>query len=373
MPRALKPKRGRRPDCAEREASAGVGGCALPGVSIIIPARGETAALPAALASTLAQDYAGAVEIIIADGSEGPDMAAMVRARFPGARLVSNPDRHIPGGLNRAVAAATHPVIVRCDAHCELPPDYVRRAVAVLERTGAANVGGRQRPAGDTPFTRAVALAMISPLGAGDARYRLGGPEGPADTVFLGVFRRAALEAAGGFNESLHRNEDYEMNWRLRARGETVWFDPALVVRYRPRESPGALARQYFANGWWKRIMLGRHPRSCRWRQLAAPALLLGLAASLALAAAGAPLAGAALPGAYGLALAFCAALAAGRGGGAAALRCRWCSPPCISPGRADSGRRRSRPKMPAMTRPARPLQPGRAAAATRPHAPAAR
>ena len=299
-------------------AAAGTGG--PPGVSIVVPARDEAAALPAALASALAQDYAGALEIVVADGSEGPAMAAMVAERFPGVRLVANPDRHIPGGLNRAVAAARHPVIVRCDARCELPPDYVTRAVAILERTGAANVGGRQRPAGDTAFSRAVALAMVTPLGAGDARYRLGGPEGLADTVFLGVYRRDALEAAGGFDESLWRNEDYELNWRLRARGETVWFDPALAVRYRPRESLGALARQYAANGWWKRVMLRRHPRSWRWRQLAAPALALGLAASLALIAAGAPLAGAVLPGAYAVALAGAAALAAGRGAGAAAL-----------------------------------------------------
>ena len=291
-----------------------------PGVSIVIPARDEAALLPAALASACAQDYAGAMEVVVADGSERGAMAAMVGARFPGVRLVSNPDRHIPGGLNRAVAAAAHPVIVRCDARCELPPGYVHRAVAVLERTGAANVGGRQRPVGDTAFTRAVALAMVSTLGAGDARYRLGGPEGPADTVFLGVFRRAAIEAAGGFDESLHRNQDYELNWRLRARGETVWFDPALEVRYRPRESPGALARQYFGYGWWKWVMLRRHPRSWRWRQLAAPALGLGLAASVALVASGAPLAGAALPGTYALALAGGAARAAGRGAGAAAL-----------------------------------------------------
>ncbi len=144
---------------------------------------------------------------------------------------------------------------------------------------------------------------MTTWLGAADARYRIGGYEGPADTVFLGVFRREALEAAGGFDETLRRNEDYALNWRLREQGRTVWLDPRLKVAYQPRGSLGALARQYFANGWWKRIMLGRHPRSLRWRQCAAPVLALGLAGSAGLAAAGLVGAGAVLPAAYLLAL----------------------------------------------------------------------
>ena len=152
---------------------------------------------------------------------------------------------------------------------------------------------------------------MTAALGAGDARYRLGGGAGPADTVFLGVFRREALEAAGGFDETLLRNEDYELNWRLRERGETVWLEPALAVAYRPRESFAALAAQYFAYGWWKRVVLRRHPRSVRWRQLAAPALVLGLAASAAVAMAGAVHAASATLAAAGAVHAASAALAA--------------------------------------------------------------
>ena len=285
---------------------------AVPPVSIVVPVRDEPGALLGALASATAQDYEGEIEVIVADGSERPETAAAVRARFPQVRLIENPDRHTPAALNRAVRAATHPVIVRCDAHAVLPPDYVRVAVATLERTGAAVVGGMQRPAGTTPFTRAVAMAMTTPLGAGDARYRLGGPEGPADTVYLGVFRRAALEAAGGFDETLRRNQDYELNWRLRARGATVWFTPALAAAYHPRAGFAALARQYFGYGWWKRVMLRRHPASWRRRHLAAPLLSAALALPvLAGTAAGMPAAAAVLPLAYALVLA-CAGVVCG-------------------------------------------------------------
>ena len=261
---------------------------AAPAVSVIVPARDAEATLPAALESVLAQDYGGEIEAIVADGSERSATRDLVRRRFPGVRVVANPEREIASGLNRALAVARHPVIARCDAQAVLPPGYVSRAVRTLQRTGAVNVGGRQNPVGATFFGRAVALATTARLGAGDARYRLGGAEGPVDTVYLGVFRRDALEAAGGWDETLERNEDYELNWRLRARGGTVWFDPALAVDYRPRGSVAALGRQYYDYGRWKRVVLARHPRSLRLRQLAPPLLLAALAGSAVLAGAGA-------------------------------------------------------------------------------------
>ncbi len=273
-----------RPAVAVRDAAPSE---RAPPVSVIVPARAAAATLGRALESVLAQDYAGGFEVIVADGSEGAETGALVRRRFPGVRLIPNPGRDIASGLNAALHAARHPVIARVDARTVLPEAYLTRAVATLSRTGAANVGGRLEPLGVSFFERAVALATSTPLGAGDARYRIGGAEGPVDTVFLGVFRRAAVDAAGGFDESLLRNEDYELNWRLRARGGTVWFDPALVVGYRPRGSLRALARQYFDYGRWKRVVLRRHPRSLKLRQAAPPLLLAALAASAGLALAG--------------------------------------------------------------------------------------
>ena len=264
---------------------------AWPPVSVIVPARNAGATLPAALDSILSQDYPGEIEVIVADGSDGSATCELLRARYPQVLRVDNPGREIAAGLNRALAAARHPVVQRCDAHAVLAPGYIARAVELLERTGAVNVGGRVNPVGSTPFERAVALATVSRLGTGGARYRIGGPAGPVDTVFPGTFRRAALDAVGGFDETLLRNEDYELNWRLRVQGGTVWFAPELVADYRPRGSFAALARQYYDYGRWKRVMLRRHPRSLRARQLAPPLLLCALALSALLAGAGALLA----------------------------------------------------------------------------------
>lgn len=259
------------------------GASAPPSVSVVIPARNAAGTIAAALNSIFSQDYGGALEVVIADGSATGDLSDLVAREYPQVRLVANPEGNTPSGLNYAIAAAAGEIIVRCDAHSELPPGYIGRAVATLERTGAASVGGRQIPAATTRLERAVGLAMTSWLGSGDAFYRLSRVAGPADTVYLGCWRRETLAAVGGFDDRLMRNQDYELHWRLRRRGGMVWFDPALSAGYRPRSGLAALARQYFDYGRWKSATLRLHPASLRRRQLAPPLLVLGLAAALGL------------------------------------------------------------------------------------------
>ncbi len=159
-------------------------------------------------------------------------------------QVIPNPEQTLGFGVQAALRVATGDIIVRCDADVTFPPGYLCRVFDMLERTDAVNVGGRQQPLGTTCFERAVAIAMITPLVAGDVRYRLGGHERPVDTIYLGAFRRDTLDAVGGVNPTLTRNQDYELNWRLRQRGETVWLDPALVVIYQPRGTLRALALQ---------------------------------------------------------------------------------------------------------------------------------
>jgi succinoglycan biosynthesis protein ExoA len=242
---------------------------------MVIPASNAAEVLPRALESIRRQTYPNLVEVIVAAADEASARAAA------GVTVVDNPKGSTPAGLNLAIAASSGEVIVRCDAQSTLPPEYITRAVETLMRTGAANVGGMQVPVGETKWERAIAAAMSSPFGAGDARYRIGGDEGPVETVYLGVFRRDALERVGGFDEGFTRNQDYELNHRLIEAGETVWFDPSLQVSYRPRGSLGELARQYYDYGAAKRVFARQHRGSLRWRQLAAPALTLTLLASL--------------------------------------------------------------------------------------------
>lgn len=252
-----------------------------PRVSVVVPALRSGATLPACLDAVLGQ---GEVvdEVVVACPPDDVDTReALADVDDPRVRVVDNPSGRTPDALNAAIAASSGDVVVRVDAHAVVPPGYVARAVAELRRTGAANVGGRQVPTADAGFARAVAVAMRSPLGAGGAAYRTGSEPGEVDTVYLGTFDRAVLEAVGGYDPRMTRNQDAELNLRLRAAGHRVWFDPGLEVAYRPRGSVAALWRQYVQYGRWRRVTARLHPGSLRPRQLAAPALVIGGAVAI--------------------------------------------------------------------------------------------
>ena len=255
-----------------------------PSLSVVMPVRDEARHLADAVTAVLAQEYPGPFEVVLAlapsaDGTE--EVARRLAVNDPRIVLVDNPSGTTPSGLNRAIDAATGAVIARVDAHAELSPGYLRTAVEILEETGAANVGGLQRAIGSEPMQRAIAAAMSSRFGGGTARFRDGGSAGPSDTVYLGVFQGEVLRQLGAFDERLIRNQDYELNVRIRQSGHTVWFDPRLEVVYRPRATLGALASQYWQYGRWKRMTVRQHPRSLRWRQLVPPATVVANGAGL--------------------------------------------------------------------------------------------
>lgn len=245
-----------------------------------MPIRNEAAHLEAALTSVRAQAYPGHVQIILGVGpsEDGTEALAQRLADESGdVTVIHNPSGRTPSALNAAIRSGTAPVVVRVDGHSQLSAGYIRRAVEILRETGAANVGGVQRPAPTTPFEQAVADATTSWLGTGGASYRVGSSAAAVDTVYLGVFDRAAIEAVGLFDESLIRNQDYELNIRLRDAGGVVWFDPTLSVGYIPRSSWSTLIRQYHEYGWWKSLVIRRHPESVRLRQVVAPLGVIGV------------------------------------------------------------------------------------------------
>lgn len=253
-----------------------------------MPVLNEITYVENAINTILEQEYPGAKELVIALGpsTDGTtELVTELASREPRIRTVMNPGADIPVGLNLAIRASTHPIVVRVDAHSQLEPHYTSEAVATLQRTGADNVGGVMHAQGKTPFQAAVARAYNSPFGLGGARYHGGATEGPAESAYLGVFRREALDKAGLFDETIRRGEDWELNLRIRWGGGTVWFDPNLKVTYWPRENWPKLVRQFFATGVWRaelvRRIRGRNP----WRFFAPPLLVLSLIACLIVAA----------------------------------------------------------------------------------------
>lgn len=246
-----------------------------PGVSVVMPILNEERHLAAAVRRILEQDYPGDLQVIMSIGPSTDRTHKIAEGLAAGderLQVVDNPSGRTPAGLNLGIAAADYDIIARVDGHGELTDGYLKRAVELLDETGAANVGGVMDAQGQTPFEEAVAYAYTSRLGMGGSKFHLEeSPAGPADTVFLGVFRKQALLDVGCFDETLHRAQDWELNYRLRQHGEVVWFSPELKVTYRPRSSARALAAQFYLTGKWRRELVRRHSDTANLRYLAPP------------------------------------------------------------------------------------------------------
>ena len=249
----------------------------MPLVSIIVPCYNEQLTINLLLIAINNQTYSRQdMEVVIADGLSSDNTRQEIKS-FQQAhpdivvRVVDNPQRIIPAGLNRALSAAEGAIIVRLDAHSMPAEDYVQRCVEALDAKMGDNVGGlwEIEPGGEAWQARSIAAAAAHPLGVGDARYRLGGQAQEVDTVPFGAFYRSLVERVGNFDESLLTNEDYEFNTRIRRSGGRVWFDPAIRSKYIARAKLSDLSRQYWRYGYWKVRMLHRYPGAFRWRQLA--------------------------------------------------------------------------------------------------------
>jgi succinoglycan biosynthesis protein ExoA len=242
----------------------------VPAVSIVIPCRNEGDHIGACVRSLLAQDFPTAkLEVIVADGmSEDGTRDVLGRLAQEDARvtMVENLGRIVSTGLNAAIGAARGRIIIRADAHTEYAPDYVSQCVAVLEETGADNVGGPWVANGKGPRGQAIAAAFQSSFAVGGARGHDPDYEGRLDTVYLGCWPREVFERIGLFDEELVRNQDDEFNLRLARAGGKIWQSPRIRSWYSPRGSLGDLFRQQMQYGYWKVRVIQKHrmPASIR-------------------------------------------------------------------------------------------------------------
>jgi len=241
-----------------------------PAFSVIIPCRNENDQIEGSVRSMLGQESVpGGLEVIVADGmSEDGTRETLARlaAEDPRLRVVDNAARITPCGMNAGIRAARGRFIAIAGAHNRYAPDYLRRAAEVLAETGADNVGGSMICEGDLPLQRAIGAAHHSPFSAGGARWHRTSYDGPADTVFGGIYRREVFDRIGFFDEELVRNQDDELNLRLTRSHGRIWHSSRLRSWYRPRNSLARLFRQYMQYGFWKVRVIQKHriPASIR-------------------------------------------------------------------------------------------------------------
>ena len=252
-----------------------------PSVSVIIPVLNEERFLKQSVQAILNQNYSGQFEIILALGpsKDQTNFIAQELAKDQRIKLVENPSGRTASALNNAIKNSNFDIIVRLDGHAIVDSSYIKNAVNTLLESGADNVGGLMKAEGTNAFEKSVAAAMTSKFGVGNAPFHVGGKSGEVDTVYLGTFRKSALERVGYFDESFIRAQDWEMNYRIRKTGGKIWFNPDLVISYRPRKNILQLAKQYFEYGQWRKQVTKTYPETVSMRYLAPPVTVSGLIA----------------------------------------------------------------------------------------------
>ena len=254
----------------------------LPFVTVIMPIRNEASFIGRSLGAVLDQTYPpDRFEVLVADGMSTDAtriIVAELAAQHPHhcVTIIDNPGWIVPTGFNLAVAQAQGEIVVRVDGHTIIAPDYVAECVRLLQTTDAANVGGRMRATSEIDFGQAVAAATSSPFGVGGARFHYSEQHEWVDTVYMGAWWKRTFDQIGGFDERFVRNQDDEFNYRLRVNGGKILLSPTIKSTYYNRSSLRALWRQYYQYGYYKVMVMHKHPSQIRLRQLA-PLLLVSV------------------------------------------------------------------------------------------------
>jgi glycosyltransferase involved in cell wall biosynthesis len=251
----------------------------LPLVSVVLPVRNEVHYITRSLNSVMSQDYpSDRMEVIVADGMSTDGTREIINSfqlRYQNLRLINNPGRIVPTGLNAAISQAKGEVFIRVDGHCEIEMDYVRRCVERLRDDGVDGVGGPVETVGETFLARAIAVAMSSTFGVGNSSFRtVKNKTMLADTIPFPAYNRSIMEQVGPFDEELVRNQDDDYNYRLRKIGARILLAADVRSRYYSRSSIRSLWRQYFQYGYWKVRVMQKEIWQMRLRQFI-PALFL--------------------------------------------------------------------------------------------------
>lgn len=230
-------------------------------ISIVIPVYNEEEYVEACIESILLQDYPeNLVELIFVDGCSS-DKTREIIEKFVNKhplliRIYDNPDKTVPYAMNIGINHSKGKYIIRLDAHAEYPKDYFSRCVFYLNTINADNVGGVVETKGKGFVGKAIAKILSSKFGVGNSQFRTDGKSGYVDTVPFGAFKREVFDKWGGFDERLTRNQDNEMNYRIRKNGGKIFLADDIRLSYYSRDSIGGLCDMAVKNGMWNIITM---------------------------------------------------------------------------------------------------------------------
>ncbi len=215
----------------------------LPLVTVVIAARPGQAEVPAVGASQRLDYPPDRLEILVA------------RGRQPAVQR------------NAAMRAARGELIYFLDDDSLPPPDNLRRAVAHFADPQVQMVGGPNLCPPEAPkLEQAFAAVMGNWLAFGPscARYTPVGQvraSSEKELILCNLLaRRAALLAAGGFDEALYPNEENALMDSVTAKGGKLLYDPEFFVQRRPRPTLEAFVKMLMNYGRGRAEQFRLHP-----------------------------------------------------------------------------------------------------------------
>jgi len=263
----------------------------LPPVSVLIPALNEAGYIKQCIESIISGSYPSEkLEVLVIDGGSADDTipcARMADLKSASLRIVRNQKKIVPAAMNIGLAEATNEVIIWVGAHAIYSSRYIETLVTTLTKRNCGSVGGLLLPRGETLIGKSIAAATSSKFGIGNAKYRFAKDVCEVETVFGGCWYRSDIIKIGGFNENWVRNQDFELNTRIRKLIGPLVLNPAAQCHYFCRQSFKSLAKQYFQYGYWRWKTVLTHRDTFSARYAAPPFLLLSLFMSLVMALAG--------------------------------------------------------------------------------------
>ena len=251
-------------------------------VSVIVPVYNESKYIDRCVRSLLMQDYLrNSMEWIFVDGGSTDGTLQNLedyQRQYPDLIVIKdNPYRTAPYAMNIGIRASKGKYILRMDAHEEYRADYISRCIYHLENTDADNVGGVAETKGEGFVGRCIAKVMSSRFGVGNSAFRTNGKSGYVDTVPFGAFRREVFSKYGMYDERLTRNQDNEINYRIRKNGGKIYLADDIRFTYYCRDSVKGLEKMAKQNGKWNVITMKLCPGSMMPRHFVPLAFVLSI------------------------------------------------------------------------------------------------
>lgn len=240
-------------------------------VSVVMPIYNEARYIDKCVQSLLKQDYdLASMEWIFVDGNSTDDTVKRLenyKRQYPNLIIIKdNPHRIVPYGMNIGIASSKGKYIVRLDAHADYKEDYISKCVHYLDTIDVDNVGGITETKASGFTGNCIAKMLSSRFGVGNSEFRTNGRSGYVDTVPFGAFRREIFSKYGGYDERLVRNQDNEMNYRIRKNGGKIYLADDIHFSYYCRDSIKGISDMARKNGMWNVITMKLCPGSMGMR-----------------------------------------------------------------------------------------------------------